>query len=138
MNLRQLIASEFVTVEVDLDTSFLQTTWLQQPDSAQFREQLQRVIDYILTHQINKTLFDTRARAYLEIADQNWVIREIFPLFKERAVRFAYLISPMALEALDVFRIQFALETDDSSTKKMQIKLFLYKDEALQWLWQTE
>ncbi|PSR52366.1 hypothetical protein AHMF7605_01920 [Adhaeribacter arboris] len=134
LNLTLVYASDFIKIEADQEQGYLQTTWLQQPTSASFREQLRRVVDYALANHIDKALFDIRERAYLEVGDQNWLMREIVPLFKENNLRFAYLISQTTLAAMDVFRIQSAVETNEAGKKQMEMKTFLDKEEALNWL----
>ncbi|RDC63599.1 hypothetical protein [Adhaeribacter pallidiroseus] len=84
MNLTLVFSNEYIKLEVDQELRFLQTTWLRQPTSSQFREQLQQVVDYALANNINKALFNVRQRAYLEMADQNWLTREIVPLFAQK------------------------------------------------------
>ncbi|QMU28034.1 hypothetical protein [Adhaeribacter radiodurans] len=137
LNLTLVYSSEFIKIEADREQDYLLATWLQQPTSATFREQLQWVTDYALANHINKALFDIRERAYLEVVDQNWLMREIMPLFKENNLRFAYLISKTTLAAMDIFRIQAAVEANMPGKNQMELNTFLNKDEAINWLMQT-
>ena len=136
MHVTLVYASEFITIKVNQGMRYVETTWLQQPSSQEFREQLRRVIDFALANNSNKALFDIRQRAYLEIADQNWLMRDIVPLFAQHNIRFAYVISETTLAALDVFRIQSILETNPADNRIFKMKTFLSKAEALTWLLQ--
>ena len=134
MKLEIVYHNDFIRVEVNEAKSYIQTTWLQQPTSQNFREQLKRVADIALAGQLTKALFDVRARAYLEIADQNWLIREIVPLFCEKTLWFAYVVSKTAYEIMDVHRIQEAIEKNKPLTEHLKIEIFLLPEEAEAWL----
>ena len=134
MKLKIVYKSDFISVAGNEEMSYLQASWLQQPTSESFREQLKRVVDMALANHITKALFDVRARAYLEIADQNWLVREIAPLFSGIKLRFAYVVSLSALAAMDIVQIQKSIEMNPQLKEHLNVKIFLLKEEAEEWL----
>ena len=134
MQLEVIHQSDTMEVAIDAEQSYLQATWLQQPSSQSFREQLWFVADQALARKTTKALFDVRKRAYLEIADQNWLVREIVPLFAGRPLRFAYVVSETTLEAMDTYRIQVAIASNPQLSEQIKVELFLDPPEAQAWL----
>lgn len=134
MDLETVYQNEFIKVEVNQTCFYIEATWLQQPTSADFRDQLKIVMDYALTHHLNNALFDVRARAYLEMADQNWLLREVVPMFLHSKLKFAYLVSQTTLAAMDIHRIKAAIEGNPDFKNNIEMNLFLDKEEAKTWL----
>ncbi|MDQ4139781.1 MAG: hypothetical protein M3142_04585, partial [Bacteroidota bacterium] len=62
LNLNLVYSNEFIRIEVNQNYGYLQTTWLQQPTSVCFREQLMRVVEVALNQNLSKALFDIRDR----------------------------------------------------------------------------
>jgi hypothetical protein len=134
MDLEAVYQSKYIQVAINPEQDYLQATWLQQPTSESFREQIRLVVDLALARNIKKALFDVRQRAYLEIADQNWLVREIVPLFVGTNLRFAYVVSETTLEVMDTYRIQVAVENNPVLSEQVIIKMFLDPQEAQTWL----
>jgi len=65
-------------MEANIKDKFIQITWLAQPKSEDFRETNTSALYFVLKHYITKWLFNMRGMVYLEIADQIWLVREIF------------------------------------------------------------
>jgi hypothetical protein len=134
MELEIVYQSDFIRVEVNEEHFYIQATWLQQPTSRDFREQLKRVVEIALEKNLVKALFDVRAKAYLEIGDQNWLIREIVPQFSGRGLWFAYVVSLTAFEIMDIIRIQEAIQNNLQLKGHLKIEIFMLPKEAEAWL----
>ncbi len=88
----------------------------------------------VAQEKITRALYDARERLYLEIGDQNWVMQEIIPLFKGDDLRLAYLVNPITLSAMDVYRVQDAITNHAKLKNCIQVETFLTKPEAQAWL----
>ncbi|WP_162427396.1 hypothetical protein [Pontibacter pudoricolor] len=84
--------------------------------------------------QLFRVLFDVRKRNFINLSDQNWLLREIIPRFKGKKVRFAYVETVKGLEMMDTFRIQYAVKHLLLLEGKFELELFINPEEALQWL----
>lgn len=127
--------TEFVRIEVNQDLGFIQITWLQQPSSSDlFRKETLLVTEYALTHNVSRALFDVRNRNYLDMSDQNWLVRDILPRLKGRHFRLAYLVSLAGLEIMDTFHIHNSIRNNPEFKEDLEIDIFLDREEALKWL----
>jgi hypothetical protein len=130
--------TDFVTIENNQELSYIQITWLKQPDSALFRQETKMLADFALRHNYKFALIDVRRRDYLDKSDQNWLVREIFPLLKGRNIRLAYLVSPVGLEIMDTFHIHDRVLNNPELKRHIEIDIFLDKEDALKWLLQGQ
>ncbi|KAA5547958.1 hypothetical protein [Adhaeribacter rhizoryzae] len=130
--------TDFVKIEENRDFKYIQINWLKQPSSVLFREETQKLVDYALIHDFNKSLFDVRKRDYLEVSDQNWLVRDIFPLFHNRHIKIAYLVNSVGLEIMDTFRIHDSVFNNPALKHNVHIEIFLDLADALEWLVGTE
>jgi len=74
--------------------------------------------NYWLEHHIQNLLFDVREREYLEVRDQNWLVREIFPLLIKSNIRFAYLaylVSQSGFKLMDKHQVHDLILTQPES-----------------------
>jgi hypothetical protein len=130
--------TEFVRIEVNLGLGFIQTTWLQQPSSSDlFRKETRLVMEYALEHHVFRGLFDVRNRDYLDMSDQNWLVRDIFPRLKGRHIRLAYLVSMAGLEIMDTFHIHSTIAKNPEFNNDLELDIFLDREEALKWLFDS-
>jgi hypothetical protein len=136
--LTTLYQTEFVTIEVNTALSFIQISWLQQPSSDLFRKETTLLTDYALSNNYSNALFDIRNRNYLDMADQNWLVGEIFPRLKGRHIRLAYLVSTAGLEIMDIFRVHDRVVNNPDLEKNLEIDIFLDKEDALKWLLESK
>ena len=134
IKLEQVYASDYIEVATNQEKSFMEVTWLQQHPSVIFRRELKTVIDYMVTHQLNRVLYDIRERPYLELSDQNWVLKEIIPFYEGLNMRLAYVIGPISLTSMDVYRVQDAILAHPKLKKQLLVETFLTKEEAQLWL----
>jgi hypothetical protein len=130
--------TEFVKVEFNKDLSFIQITWLQQPSSDLFRKETMLVVDFAIRNNYSNALFDIQNRSYLDISDQNWLVREVFPLLKGRRIRLAYLVSTVGLEIMDVFHVHDLVINNSELKRHLEIDIFLDKEDALKWLLESQ
>jgi hypothetical protein len=133
-----LYQTDFVSIEYNKDLSYIQIAWLQQPSSDLFRQETQRLVDFALANNYTNALFDVRKRDYLDMSDQIWLVRDIFPLFKGRSIRLAYLVSIVGLEIMDTFQIHDLVINNPELKLHIEIDIFLDKEDALKWLLKTQ
>ena len=126
--------TDFVTIEVNPELQYIQITWLQQPSSALFRKETNWLVDFAQKHGYHRSLFDVRKRDYLDMSDQNWLVREIFPKFHTRKIRLAYLVSTVGLEIMDTFKIHDQVIHNPELKQHIEIDIFLDREDALKWV----
>ena len=134
VDLQETYATDYIKVELDKEKSYIEITWLQQHTSDIFRKELQALSEFVTLEHLTRCLYDVRERAYIEIGDQNWVMQHLIPLFKGESLRLAYLVNPITLAAMDVYRVQDAITTHDRLRNRVQVETFLTKEEAQIWL----
>jgi len=132
--LQQVYATDYINIEIDREKSYIEITWLKQHTSDVFRQELKSVAVFATHENFTRVLYDARQRHYLEIGDQNWVMQEIIPLFKGDNLRLAYLVNPITLTAMDVYRVQDAITNHAKLKNCIQVETFLTKTEAKAWL----
>jgi hypothetical protein len=133
-----LYQTDFVSIEINKDLSFIQIAWLQQPSSELFRKETKRLVDFALANNYSNSLFDVRNRDYLDLSDQIWLVRDVFPLFKGRSIRLAYLVSIVGLEIMDTFQIHDLVINNPELQRHIEIDIFLDKEDALRWLLKSQ
>jgi len=139
MELTSILSNEYVLVEANPENKYIQVTWLGQPKSDDFRETHKKALNYVLEHNITMWLCDMRGMVYLEIADQNWLVREIFGLLAPHLKHeLAYVVSTAGLELMTSFRIHEMVTTDPELHKQLSVEIFFQKQIAQQWLFETK
>jgi hypothetical protein len=137
-DLEMQYCTELLVVECDRTQAYLRVTWLKQPTSQVFREQTSKITSLALRKQLFRILFDVRKRNFINLSDQNWLLREIVPKFAGMPVRFAYIETPKGLEMMDTFRIQQEVKRSPLLEGKFTLELFTNPDEACHWLLEIE
>jgi len=139
MELTSIILNEYVHVEANTENKYIQVTWLKQPSSKDFRETHKNALDFALNNNLLLWLCDMREMVYLEIADQNWLVREIFYSFDPAYNHgFAYVVSTAGLESMTSFRIHDLVTNDPDLHKQLKIEIFFQKQIAQQWLFDPQ
>ncbi len=136
IQLEKVYATDYINIDIDKEKSYIEITWLQQHTSDVFRQELKSVTNLVVHEKITRGLYDARERFYVEIGDQNWVRQEIIPLFNGDNLRLAYLVNPITLTAMDVYRVQDAITNHAKLKNRIQVETFLTKAEAQAWLLQ--
>jgi hypothetical protein len=136
VQLEKVYATDYINIEIDKEKSYIEITWLQQHTSDVYRQVLKSVTSLVANEKITRGLYDARERFYVEIGDQNWVMQEIIPLFNGDNLRLAYLVNPITLAAMDVYRVQDAITNHAKLKNCIQVETFLNKAEAQAWLLQ--
>jgi len=135
INLLLIYANEDVQLEVDEKNTCLQLTWLQHPSSDSFRHIITCASNYALAHQINSWMCDMRKIAYLEVSDQNWLVREIFSAFDpKRQHEYAYVVSTEGHELYSSYHIHNLVQEDASLKENIHVEIFFEKEIAQMWL----
>ncbi|AMM52558.1 hypothetical protein TH61_17110 [Rufibacter sp. DG15C] len=134
-HLQQVFKDDLISIQIDKDLSLLYVEWFKHPQSSEFREVYQRLADIILGSQVKYWLSDARAIHYLELGDQNWIIKEMAPLLKQsKLLKFARLITKEGMEMMDVVRLYDQLEHNPELVVKTKFELFNNSEDALEWL----
>ena len=139
MELTTIFSKKYVLVEANIQDKYIQITWLAQPKSEDFRETKKGALDFVLKHDLTRWLCDMREMVYLEIADQNWLVREIFSSLNPKHTHvLAYLVSTAGLESMTSFRIHELVTNDPKLDKQLSVEIFFQKQMALQWLFEAQ
>ncbi|QMU26975.1 hypothetical protein [Adhaeribacter radiodurans] len=134
IHLQSIYATDYIKVEINTKKEYVEITWLQQHTSTIFRKELSLIVSYADEYDITRILYDVRERSYLEIADQNWVMKEIVPLLNGENLKLAYLVNPISLVSMDVYRVQDALVANSKIRSSINVEVFLTKEDAQRWL----
>ncbi|MBB6613137.1 hypothetical protein H7F15_19010 [Pontibacter sp. Tf4] len=128
--MKPIFASPFVRIDYDQSDQIIEVKWLQQPPSSEFRRCIRLILDFALARNIFRFLFDVHKRNYLPLQDQNWLLQDIVPLFRNRKVRLAYIVGIKNIEMMDIFHLKDTVARYNT----FQVELFFTKPEARQWL----
>jgi len=135
MELTSILLNEYAFVETNIENKYIQVTWLTQPKSEGFRETHQNALQYALQHDLTMWLCDMREMLYLEIADQNWLVRQIFSSFDPNYSHgVAFVVSTAGLELMTSLRIHEMVKEDPELQKLVKVEIFFQKQMAQQWL----
>jgi len=133
MELVQIYSNEDAQIKVDNLHCYLQINWLQHPTSTSFRQTLNSALNYALAHQVSCWLCDMREIVYLEVTDQNWLVREVFPAFDPMGHHlFANVVGTKGQEVFCSYHIHELVAERDSLNEKIEIEIFFEKDLAQQ------
>lgn len=78
---------DFLLLTLDKEEQLLRSTWLRNVTSAEYREGVTVMKKYILHHKVAFWLTDSRLLDTILFADQQWLKREIGPLFKSSSLQ---------------------------------------------------
>lgn len=135
MQLDTIYADEIARIRVNVARSYIELEWFGHPDSETFRAIITRAYVYAQAQQITKWLCNMQRAEFLELADQYWLVQEIFHAFNPLLQHeYAYFIQPMVLEVLATYHIQDMVEVDERLKEKIKVAVFTDVDQAQQWL----
>ncbi|NEM98489.1 hypothetical protein [Pontibacter burrus] len=135
LQLIPVFESSYIRIELEAALKFIRVLWLRHPSSDEFREGFSKAADLTIAHHCHYWLSDSRAIHYLQLADQNWLIRlvtQLLPQVKLR--RFARLNTLESLAMMDVPRTLNELEKLPDWQQHTLTKVFTEEDDALAWL----
>ncbi len=135
MLLQTVYANQTARLQVNVEQSYLELEWLTHPDSASFRAIISQAQEYAQEHHLTKWLCNMQQAEFLELADQHWLVAEIFTHFPRQVQHdFAYFIRPMVLEVLATYHIQDLVEVDERLNSNLKVAVFTDIDQAREWL----
>lgn len=135
MQLHPIFADEIARIQVDVARSYIEIEWFGHPDSETFRAIIMRAHVFAQAQQLTKWLCNMQRAEFLELADQHWLVQEIFPAFNPQLQHeYAYFIQPLVLEVLATYHIQDMVEVDERLKEKIKVAVFTDVDQAQQWL----
>ena len=133
MKLIEIYANEDVQIKVNNLQCYLQINWLQHPTSTSFRQTLNYALNYALAHQVSCWLCDMREIVYLELTDQNWLVRNLFPAFDPMSHHvYAFLVDTKGEELCCSYHIQELVAESKDLNEKIKIEIFFEKNLAQQ------
>jgi len=139
MELTSILLNEYASVETNLENKYIQVTWLTQPKSEAFRETHKKALQNALQHELIVWLCDMREMLYLEVADQNWLVREIFTSFDPSFNHgVAFVVSTAGLELMTSLRILEMVKNSPELHKQLKVEIFFQKSIAQQWLFEAK
>jgi hypothetical protein len=116
------------SVLLDTDVPCLTVIWKRQADSAQLRALLERLLELLYEHKVNKILGDDTALPLIEPEDQAWIAHDWMPRAVTAGLRLAANKSP------DAYFGRLAIETIKASQSVLAIRSFDHFEEARRWL----
>ena len=88
-----------------------------------------------MQHRLGNWLCNMQHMHYLEVSDQNWLVREVFPEFKnEFKLHFAYVVTQGGLETMSTFRIHELVKQNTELRQQVDIDIFITLNQATDWL----
>ncbi|HEY4651295.1 MAG TPA: hypothetical protein VIG72_07760 [Pontibacter sp.] len=127
--------TEDARIELDTARKYILVEWLRHPDSEGFRKNFAKALELAIAQGCLYWLSDSRAMHYLELGDQNWIIREITPILQHiPLVKFARLTTLQSLSMMDVPRVYDKLEQLPEWRQKAALEVFTNKADAVSWL----
>lgn len=138
MNLIQIYQDDISLIKVDNKAKYLEACWHKQPASANFRQTKALALDYALKHNLTLWLCDMRQIIYLNMEDQNWLVREIFAAFNTHTKHeIAYVINTTTLELATTFLIHELVKNYPELQSTVKVEIFFEIEIARQWLFDT-
>jgi len=135
MELVEIYSNKDAQIKVNNPQCYLQITWLQHPTSTSFRQTLLFASNYALANQVCSWMCDMREIIYLEVTDQNWLVREIFPAFDPMSHHlYAYVVGTTGQEVFCSYHIHTLVAEKENLNRKIKIEIFFEKSIAQQWL----
>lgn len=133
--LMPVFQNSYLRIYLNVAMKFIRVLWLRHPSSDEFREGFSKAAELTIAHKCQYWLSDSRAIHYLELADQNWLIRLVTQLLPQsRLYKFARLNTPESLAMMDVPRTFSELEKLPEWQQHITMKVFTEEDDALAWL----
>ena len=127
--------NEVLTVVVDTTKSLLQLTWLQHPDSEQYRKGYRLAILSAFTHQVKYWLTNSLKVPYVLLADQYWMYPKMLPMLKGTKLhKMDIVLHPEALIMTDRKPTLDNPERMAKSVRQLNLDFFLDITSAHLWL----
>ncbi|GAA4300515.1 hypothetical protein [Nibribacter koreensis] len=128
-----------IIAEHEPEKRFMKVTWLKHPSSAQFRVAAKLIVHFVMEQRIQYLLSDSRKVQYLDISDQNFLLREIYAAMpKDRTLFISYILNQASYNLMDIYRIGELVQADESLNKHLKTNIFLDEAAAHYWLLGSE
>ncbi|WP_026461246.1 hypothetical protein [Adhaeribacter aquaticus] len=134
-HLKLAFEDDLVRIQTDDLNDFISVEWLRHPSGKEFREMSVTIGSDHLLSGYRYHLSDVRAINYLEIAEQNWLLKNRKMFYRESQFRkIASITSRLTLELMDMLRLRDDLQGQIEPVGKTKVEIFTSKAEALAWL----
>lgn len=124
----------FIKMETNSEYNYIKYSWLNHPNSEIYRKETERFAALVYKDNFTNLLLDVRGRRFLADKDQDWLLQEIIPRFKDRQIRFAYLIDIEDFEIMDTYKIHDSILVNPRYSKHFNGMIFINEEEAQNWL----
>lgn len=135
IHLAPIHVDEDVVIYVDEQNRLIQVNWLRHTGSEGFRNNITLACTYAVQHHLDSWLCNMQHMQYLEVGDQNWLVRKVFPEFKGKfKLHFAYVVTHNGLETMATFRIHELVKQSQELSTHIDIDIFVNMNQARNWL----
>lgn len=135
MALEQVYSNENGIIFCDQDKNLIEIRMQKHCSGHSLRQVFLEALRIATASQLRAWLFDMRKVSYMEMADQNWMIDEYYPLFdKQHQHRLSVLVSEPYLELLSSIRVRNRLQLEPEISNIIDVRIFLGEDDAQSWL----
>jgi hypothetical protein len=122
-------------INVNQDDALLSICWDCHTDSEDFKKSYQLAVDLTHRFMINKWLIDARNVAFLNIENQNWIVRSIAPqLHPHNMHKVARVVLDEPLAMLTSYNVVDKITSLPELACKLDWEIFTDFDHALFWL----
>jgi hypothetical protein len=120
---------------INQEESLLSICWDGPTDAADFKQSYQLAVDLTQRFEIQKWLNDARNVAFLNIENQNWIVRCIVPqLLHHNMHKVARVVLDEPLAMLTSYNIVDQITSRPELACKIDCEIFTDFDNALFWL----
>jgi len=113
----------------------VQIHWSVHCSGQPLRDLLSEALRHASSHRLTAWACDMRKLHYMEMADQNWLLRELFPSFSaECHHRVAFVVNINYYELMSGVQTQNMVGNNMSLAALIDMDFFLTNDEAVHWL----
>ncbi len=135
MDLEEVYADAYGVVSCDKERKLVQVVWLKHCSGPNLRTVLSEALKCTVSHQLTSWLCDARQTYYTDIADQRWMLQELFPSFdRNKQHRVALLISIENFELMTVIQLRNEEVFNEDFGSFIKMGFFLSQENAEKWL----
>ncbi|MFD3001370.1 hypothetical protein ACFS7Z_13430 [Pontibacter toksunensis] len=131
----QVYSDENGKIECDREHRLVQLYWSTHCNGQPLRSLLLEALRHATSSQLTAWLCDMRKLHYMEMADQNWLINELFPSFSRRhRHRVAFVVNINNYELMSSIQTKSIVLHTPALARVIAMDVFLAKGEARHWL----
>ncbi|MGV3539709.1 MAG: hypothetical protein ACO1OQ_07860 [Rufibacter sp.] len=133
-SLERLYQDEVVQIQLDKEALYLQLTFLQQPEPAQFQTAYQLAIGTAKLKGVTYWLSDARQIKHMVPENQAWLAQNMKQLLSGQLKRFAILMAPECFVLTNPNRVYDKVNQTKPEPTAGEIKIHFDKEAAKSWV----